>query len=505
MTRSGEQADAKRIAKQTVDLHNLQQIVSGLSEGIILIDPDQTVRWANDAALTLHGVRTAEELGSTVKEYRERFQLRYRNNHLVDQGHYPVDRVVAGETFSEVIVEVTRLGQDKPDWVHQVRSMVMTNEDGDPERLVLVIQDVTLRFDAEERFEQSFNANPAPALICRLSDQRFVKVNQGFLDLSGFERGQVLGRTVYEIDLFNRAERRDDAKRCIRAGVTVPQMEAELQLAGGGTNLIIVAGQPIEMGDEPCMLFTMADLERRRQAEAALTHSEARFDRTFHMAPVAMMVTSRADQTVEEVNPAFVELTGHTPEAAAGKRADDMQLWETGAVRRNLDAELKATSTIVSCDVKLRRHDGSLVDCLVSATVVDGGEHPCVLWVFQDISERRRSELELLGSVEEVMKDASWFSRALVEKLANLRTPAPSAERTKEVAELTPREKQVLGLICRGDDDADIAVALTMSRNTVRNHTARIYSKIGVNKRGAAIVWARERGLSTSGPAPKRR
>ena len=103
------------------------------------------------------------------------------------------------------------------------------------------------------------------------------------------------------------------------------------------------------------------------------------------------------------------------------------------------------------------------------------------------------------------MKDASWFSRALVEKLANLRTPTASPGRTKEVAELTPREKQVLGLVCRGDEDADIAAALTMSRNTVRNHIARIYAKIGVNRRGAAIVWARERGLGAGDAVAGRR
>ena len=98
------------------------------------------------------------------------------------------------------------------------------------------------------------------------------------------------------------------------------------------------------------------------------------------------------------------------------------------------------------------------------------------------------------------MKDASWFSRALVEKLANLRAPASSAEHVKEVAELTPREKQVLGYICQGADDAAIGETLNMSRNTVRNHVARIYGKIGVNKRGAAIVWARERGLNHGEP-----
>ena len=53
----------------------------------------------------------------------------------------------------------------------------------------------------------------------------------------------------------------------------------------------------------------------------------------------------------------------------------------------------------------------------------------------------------------------------------------------------------MLALICRGLDDKSIARALGVSGNTVRNHVARIYAKIGVNRRTAAAAWARARGF----------
>ena len=40
------------------------------------------------------------------------------------------------------------------------------------------------------------------------------------------------------------------------------------------------------------------------------------------------------------------------------------------------------------------------------------------------------------------------------------------------------------------------------SANTVRNHVSRLYAKIGVNRRSAAVIWARERGIG--GRASKR-
>jgi len=37
---------------------------------------------------------------------------------------------------------------------------------------------------------------------------------------------------------------------------------------------------------------------------------------------------------------------------------------------------------------------------------------------------------------------------------------------------------------------------LNLSKHTIRNHIASLYGKIGVNRRAAAVIWARERGFS---------
>jgi len=156
---------------QARDRHQLQQIIAGLSEGVILIEPGQRIVWGNEAALAMHGVESLEDLGATVDAYRRRFRLRYRNNHILKKSDYPLARVIAGETFSDVTVEVCAAGRDER-WVHSIRSQVVTDADGQPDCLVLIITDVTEQYEAEARFESAFNANPAPAAIARLSDRR---------------------------------------------------------------------------------------------------------------------------------------------------------------------------------------------------------------------------------------------------------------------------------------------------------------------------------------------
>ncbi|WP_237884579.1 helix-turn-helix transcriptional regulator [Pseudomonas sp. PGPR40] len=481
----------------------LQQIIAGLSDGVILLELDQTILWANDAALAMHGVSRIGELGANAREYAKRFALRYRNNHPVATQNYPISRVARGEMFSDVLVELTPVGNDERTWVHSVRSMVLADRAGEPESLVLIMNDVTDWASAEQRFEKTFNANPAPAVICRLSDLRYIKVNQGFLEMTGYTRDQVIGVSTYELDVLERAENKDLAKQRLRDGATIPQMQAELQLPDGTSKQVIVAGQPLELNDEDCMLFSFVDMELRHKAEIALRQSEERFAKAFRLTPVPILVCRADDQVVMDVNEAFLDTLACSGEEVLGKTVAQLDFIDDAGARTRLFAALEKTGRVDRVDVRVRRKDAALIDCAVSADTVNIQGGICYLLVLMDITERKRTELELVSAIEEVMKDASWFSRTLIEKLANVKNVNSPKLPSVSFTELTARERDVLGLICEGLADKEIAARLKLAPNTVRNHVSTVYSKLDVHSRSEAIVWARERGLFSSESRPR--
>ena len=91
-------------ADQAPDRWQLEQIIAGLTEGVILVEPDQTITYANEAALEIHGVTSLDELGRTVDEYRNNFVLRHHGTHVLDHGRFPIVRVQAGEAFENAVV-----------------------------------------------------------------------------------------------------------------------------------------------------------------------------------------------------------------------------------------------------------------------------------------------------------------------------------------------------------------------------------------------------------------
>ena len=95
------------------------------------------------------------------------------------------------------------------------------------------------------------------------------------------------------------------------------------------------------------------------------------------------------------------------------------------------------------------------------------------------------------------MGDAGWFADALMERLVRPRDQQGEPG-GPGLADIAPRAREILGLVCQGHDDVAIGERLKLSRNTVRNHLSALYRKSGVNSRAKLVIWARERGFMGS-------
>jgi DNA-binding NarL/FixJ family response regulator len=116
---------------------------------------------------------------------------------------------------------------------------------------------------------------------------------------------------------------------------------------------------------------------------------------------------------------------------------------------------------------------------------------------------KRTSPEELLAAIHAVAAGDSLLSpsvtRVVVERMA--RQPLPQGDDTR-LADLTPREREVLELIARGLSNAEIGTALVIEESTVKTHVKRILMKLGLRDRIQAVIFAYETGVTRPGSHP---
>jgi PAS domain S-box-containing protein len=131
--------------------------------------------------------------------------------------------------------------------------------------------------DSEHKFSLIFHANPGALALSRLSDSRFVDVNEAFADLVGVPREQLIGRSALEIGLWPDPEDRRRAFAPILEQGFARQVPARVSRVNGEIRSARISGTTLEVEGERCVLVLAEDVTELDRAQQALSESEARF------------------------------------------------------------------------------------------------------------------------------------------------------------------------------------------------------------------------------------
>jgi DNA-binding CsgD family transcriptional regulator len=169
---------------------------------------------------------------------------------------------------------------------------------------------------------------------------------------------------------------------------------------------------------------------------------------------------------------------------------------EDGADVRDLIAGVLRSGGPAGFDLMLRRPDGSRRAALLHLQVTpDAAGRPVrAIGTMLDVTGQRRPE----SAAESERRRAQRLAQSLRAAQLTARAQMPASP---QVAALSPREREVLGLIAGGLTSEEIAEALHITRHTARTHARNILDKLGARTRAHAVALALGRAPE---PAPDR-
>jgi DNA-binding NarL/FixJ family response regulator len=186
----------------------------------------------------------------------------------------------------------------------------------------------------------------------------------------------------------------------------------------------------------------------------------------------------------------------------AGEAADGE---ETLAAVRRLDPD------VVLMDIRMPRLDG----IAATRTLIASDPQLRVLIVTTFDADQYVFEALRAGASGFILKDASpeqlvaavrlvatgdaLVAPARTRRLIEAQVRPKASHNTEAVKDLTGREREILVLMARGLDNAQIGSELSISEATVRTHVGHVLAKLEARSRVQAVVVAYESGLVTPG------
>jgi PAS domain S-box-containing protein len=225
-------------------------------------------------------------------------------------------------------------------------------------------------------------------------DARFIDVNQAACRLLGYERGELVGMTLFDIVPADDAERLE----AIRAELLVPGRISKTDWTYKRKDGTLV---PVEVSsnilpDGRWQAFAR-DIGERKRTDAQLRESEERFRLTVDEAPIGMAMVA-LDGRFVRVNRVLSEITGYAPDELMQRTFADITHPD------DVDIDVTVSQRLAHGEVpryhrekRYIRKDGATVDVLLHVSTLRGPDGVPLYFISQmeDITERKRAEVAL--------------------------------------------------------------------------------------------------------------
>jgi len=357
-------------------------------DGILLTTPDGEILSANPSACRMLG-RTEEELRAVGR------------NGIVDFSNPSFTEAMKERAETgRYIVEVKHLRKDGTQFDTEITSNLFKDSQG----LILsstIVRDITERKKietalrlSEAKFSKAFHNSQTMMAIRRLKDEVYIDVNQSYAEVLGYDRQEMIGKSVNELELWADEQERREMQQLIAGNDYIANFESKFKKKTGEIGYALYNVTLFDIGNERYALTSATDVTEMKQTREGLLSSKELFYKTFNANPQLMAITIKNGMFLE-INETFVKRYGYTREETIGFTVEDIDLWVNINERLKYIAEIEKKGFVENFETKYRNKAGEILTVLLSGVSIVWNNEQCILTIANDISELRRYQQEV--------------------------------------------------------------------------------------------------------------
>ena len=389
----------------------------GCAHGIAIDDPNTNrIVVCNPAFATMHKCRVEDIVGSAI------LSLYSTSDHEhVRRNVQKADQI----GFASFEAAMTRKGGDHAAFPVQVDVVSVFGEDGRILHRVVTAQDIAERKQAEEnlrRFRLLSEHSRDIILFMGYQDGQIMDANAAAVQAYGYSRDELLSLTIQDLRASDTLSQ--TVTQMAQADADGILFETIHQRKDGSRFPVEVSSQGATIGGVRTLISIIRDITERKNAEKALTQSEARFRSLFEQSADAILLLENGIFT--DCNPATVEMMH------AGNKQELLSLHPSQlSPQYQPDGRPSAEKADEMIRIALergchrfewihRRLDGSDFPVEILLTSIATEDRQVIHTVWRDITERKQIELALQEAHDELERKVQERTVALSEANALL-------------------------------------------------------------------------------------
>ncbi|MHB8056765.1 MAG: hybrid sensor histidine kinase/response regulator [Desulfuromonadaceae bacterium] len=213
-------------------------------------------------ALNIRKRRRVEEmLRCKINQYQEsQEELQLTEEMLRTQ----VDDYMQSEEELQATEEMLRVQID--DYVRSQDALLATEE-------MLRVQLEAVE-ESSQKFKAVFEHSPITVALTILPEGLFSDVNRAFVEMFGYSREEVLGKTTLELGIWLHVSDRDHFIQLLGDKGLVQNIEVEMCRKGGEAITVLLSGVSLEIAGRACVLSALMDMSEQKRLQSLLSQSQ---------------------------------------------------------------------------------------------------------------------------------------------------------------------------------------------------------------------------------------